>query len=178
MSTFHDTDTPALRGDLLVIRRDARTGEQLSVWEKKNVITFGAGTALVTLLAPNAALGANAQLENQIKSMRFGTSNLAPQRSDTALAAEASVSGNPVRVQLLDANRTIGTAGTVEFSALLDATTGNGVTYREAGLFTRGTADNPLTTTGATLFARQVFPDQPKTNVVELEFRWRVTFTV
>lgn len=172
------TASIGMRGDLMVIRRDARTGEQLFVWEKKNVITYGAGTALVALLAPNTALGATVQLENQIKSMRFGTSNLAPQRSGTALAAEAVVSGSPIRIQLADANRVIGTAGTVEFTALLDASTGNGVTFREAGLFTRGTADNPLTTSGSTLFARQVFPDQPKTNVVELEFRWRVTFTV
>ena len=167
-----------MRGDLMVLRRVARTGEQLFVWEKKNVITYGAATAMVGLLAPNAALGATFQQQNQIMSMRFGTSSVAPQRSDTALGAEATVSGNPIRIQLTDANRVIGSAGTVEFVALLDSATGNGVTYREAALFTRGTADNPLTTTGATMFSRQIYPDQPKTSIVELEFRWRITFTV
>lgn len=167
-----------LRGDLTVFRRDARTGELLFTWEKKNVITFGAGVAMVRLLAPNTAFGVNAQLENQIKSMRFGTSNLAPQRSDTGLAAEAIVSSNPVRIPLLDANRIVGTAGTVEFTAVMDGLTGNGATYREACLFTRGTSDNPLTTSGASAFARQVFPDQPKTSIVELEFRWRISITV
>jgi len=167
-----------LRGDLTVLRRDAASGALLFSWEKKNVITFGAGTALVTLLAPNLAFGVDAQLENQIKSMRFGTSNLAPQRSDTDLAAEAVVTGTPVRVELFDANRIVGSAGTVEFTAILDAATGNGVTYREACLFTRGTLDDPLLTSGATAFSRQVYPDQIKTAVVELEYRWRISFTV
>lgn len=167
-----------MRGDLAVIRRSAHTGEILSFWEKKNVITFGAGTSIVTLLAPNAAFGVNAQLENQIRSMRFGTSNLAPQRSDTQLAAEASILGVPVRVELPDANRIVGIAGTVEFVAVLDSATGNGVTYREAGLFTRGTANDPQTTAGAVMFSRQIYPDQPKTSIVELEYRWRITFTV
>lgn len=175
---MHFSSEAGLRGDLKIIRRDALTGAIVSVWDKKNVITFGAANVLVYLVAPNAALGATVQLESQIKSMRFGTSNVAPQRSDTNLTAEAVVMGTPVRVELLDANRAIGVGGTVEFSVLLDSASANGVTLREAGLFTRGTADDPQTTTNATLFAHQVFPDQPKTSAVELEFRWRISYTV
>lgn len=169
-----------LRGDLRIIRREASNGQILSVWEKKNVITFGATEGLVKLLAPNAAYGATVQEETQIKSMRFGTSNLAPQRTDTALASEAidPSTSLPVRVELLDANRLVGAAGTVEFVAVLDPLTGNGVTYREAGLFTRGDNNDPQLTTFTTLFARQVYPDQVKTSAVQLEFRWRITFTV
>lgn len=167
-----------LRGDLRIITRDATTCEILSVWEKKNVITFGATESLVKLLAPNAVFGASVQEQSQIKSMRFGTSNLAPQRADTGLAAEGFVAGSYVRVELTDANRLVGAAGTVEFVAVLDPSTGNGLTYREAGLFTRGDADDPQVTTTAILFARQVFPDQPKTAAIQLEFRWRITFTV
>ena len=166
-----------MRGDLMVVRRSARTGDIESVWEKKNTITFAGPEAVIALLAPNIALGASVQEQSQIKSMRFGTSNLAPEVSQTALASEASVAGTPVRVELVDANRLIG-SGTVEFIATLNSGTGNGVTYREAGLFTRGTADDPVVTTGAAMFARQVFPEQPKTSAVELEFRWRITITV
>lgn len=167
-----------LRGDLTIIRRDALTQRILSVWDKKNVITFLGTDALVKLMAPNAALGATVQEENQIKSMRFGTSNITPQRTDTGLLAEAVVSGSPVRIQFADANRIIGASGTVEFTATMASGYGNGVTYREACLFTRGTADDPLTSTGAVPFSRQVFPDQTKTSAVVLEFRWRVTYTV
>jgi hypothetical protein len=90
------------------------------------------------------------------------------------------VSSDPVRVALLDANRIVGAAGTVEFTATLGSGDGNGVTYREAGLFTRGTDDDPLLTDvpDATMFSRQVFPDQPKSGAVVLDFRWRITFTV
>lgn len=165
------------RGDLTIIRRDV-SGAIQDVWSKKNLITFGGPEALVKLMAPNAAFGPDAQLESQIKSMRFGVSNLSPARTDLDLASEAIVSADPVRVELLDANRLVGAAGTVEFTATLGSGDGNGVIYREAGLFTRGTADDPLLTTGAVMFSRQVFPDQPKSVAVVLEFRWRITFTV
>lgn len=177
MSHVSLVDAPGLRGDLSIYRRDARSGQLLDFWEKKNVIVYDAGVSLARLIAPNAAFGATIQQESQIKSMRFGTSNVAPQRSDVALGAEASVAGVPIRIQFLDADRVHGGAGVVEFVALLDSATGNGVTFREAALFTRGTADDPQTTTSSTMFSRQVFPDQPKTGIIELEFRWRITFT-
>lgn len=166
-----------MRGDLAIFRRDAATHVLLDAWEKKNVITFGAGYNVMQLLAPNVSFGASIQQQSQILSMRFGISNITPQRSDAALASEAIVSGNPVRIALPDANRIVSSSGTVEFVAILDSATGNDVTYREAGLFTRGSNDNPLLATGSVLFSRQVFPDQPKTAAVELEFRWRLTMT-
>lgn len=172
-----NTDIP-LEGFLTIVRRDATTGAILDVWAKKNVITFSGTEALVKLMAPNAVFGPDVQEENQIKSMRFGTSNATPQRTDLDLASEAVVSSNPVRVELLDANRVIGAAGTVEFQATLGSGDGNGVTYREAGLFSRGTDDDPLLTTSEIMFSRQVFPDQPKSAAVVLDFRWRITFTV
>jgi len=128
-------------------------------------------------MAPNAVFGATVQEETQIKSMRFGTSSATPQRTDLDIVAEAPP-GSPVRKELLDANRVVGAAGTVEFTATLGAGDGNGETYREAGLFTRGDDDDPQLTVGATMFSRQVFPDQPKTAAVVLDFRWRITFTV
>lgn len=167
-----------LRGDLRILRRDAGTNSILDVWEKQNVITFVGAETLVKLMAPNVAFGASVQLESQIKSMRFGLNNTTPQRTDLDLVNEAVVASNPVRIELLDANRIVGASGTVEFTATLNSATGNGVTYREAGLFTRGTADDPLVATGASMFSRQVYPDQPKTAAVVLEYRWRITFTV
>jgi len=164
-------------GVLTIIRRDAATGKILDIWKKKNVITFSATEGLVKLMAPNIVFGATVQEETQMKSMRFGTSSATPQRTDLDLAAEAVV-GSPVREEFLDANRIVGAAGTVEFTATLGSGDGNGVTYREAGLFTRGTADDPQVTTGESMFSRQVFPDQPKSAAVVLDFRWRITFTV
>lgn len=170
MSTINVSDAPGLRGDLAIFRRDAGTGRLLSHWEKKNVIVYGAGTALTRLIAPNLALGANIQQESQIKSMRFGESNAVPQRSDTALGAPV------LAIEIVDAGR-VHSAGMVEFSVLMDSLTGNGTTFREAALFTRGDNNDPTLTVGALMFSRQVFPDQPKTALIELEFRWRITFT-
>lgn len=167
-----------LRGDLQIIRRNAYTREIQSIWEKKNVITYAGTDALIKLMAPNSALGEQAQMENQIRSMRFGTNSTLPQRTDTNLMNEGIVGGVPIRVELGDSARILGAAGTVDFIATLAADMGNGLIYREAGLFTRGTADNPQQTSGSVLFSRQVYPDQPKNASVELEFRWRITFTV
>ncbi len=167
-----------IQGHLAIIKRDAITHNIIDVWDKKNVITFGAAESVTKLLAPNLIFGGTVQQETAIKSMRFGTSNVAPQRTDTNLAAEAVILGSPVRIELLDANRVFGASGTLLFVATMDTLTGNGVTYREAGLFTRGLVDDPLVTTGSILFAHQTFPDQIKTGAIELEFRWRITFTV
>jgi hypothetical protein len=177
MTTLDKVSTLPVRGDLRIIRRCAETLRILDVFEKKNVITFLGVEALVKLMAPNAAFGGNVQEESQFKSMRFGTDSLTPQRTDLDLANEA-VSGTPVRIEFADSNRIVGASGTVEYTAQLASGDGNGVTYREAGLFTRGTDDDPQTTTGEIMFSRQVFPDQVKTAAIVLDFRWRITFTV
>ena len=177
MSALFKSDIK-LRGDLAITRRDACTGAILNFWERKNVITYGGMDILVKLMAPNSAFGSAIQSESQIRSMRFGTNNTQPQRTDTTLANEAFAAGSPVRVELADGQRIVGAAGTVEYVATLSAAMGNDVVYREAGLFTRGTDNSPILTSNAILFARQVFPDQPKTSAVELEFRWRTTITV
>jgi len=167
-----------VQGFLEVMRRDVATGRVLSAWERKNVITYAGLESINKLQAPNAALGTNVQRENQIRSMRFGTVNTLPQRTDTSLLSEGMVDGVPVRIELNDARRIVGAAGAVEYVATLAAGIGNGLVYREAGLFTRGTEDDPVLTQGAIMFSRQVFPDQPKNASVELEFRWRITYTV
>lgn len=156
-----------IQGHLSIERRDARTHKLLSRWEKKNTIVHGAAAIIGKLLAPNAAFGVDVQLTNQIKSMRFGTDNTVPLRTDVALGAPA------LAIELTDLDRTVSGA-VYEFRALMDSTMGNGVTYREAALFTRGDADDPNTTIGATMFNRQVFPDQDKDSLVEILFRYRL----
>jgi hypothetical protein len=178
MMRFSNETLLPMRGDLRILRRDAQTQDLLSVWEKKNVITYAGTEALVKLMAPNAAFGVNVQEENQLFSMRFGTNSTSPQRTDTALAAEGYASGSYVRIQFADVNRIVGVSGTVEYTATMTTGYGNGLTYREAGLFTRGTLDDPQLTSAAIMFSRQVYPDQVKTSAVELEFRWRLTLTV
>jgi len=167
-----------IRGDLCIIRRDAYTKKVISVWEKKNVITYGATTKLLHLLAPNTALGATIQEQSQIKSIRLGTDRSAPSRSDSDLASEAADGVTPVRRELTDADRVMGPSGVIDFIAVVGPTEANGITFREAGLFTRGTANDPQVTTGAVMFSRQVFPDTTKDPTIELEFRWRITFSV
>lgn len=155
-----------LQGHLSIERRDARTHRLLSRWEKRNTIVHGAASIIGMLLAPNAVFGVSVQEQSQLRSMRFGTDSTTPQRTDTGL-------GSPeLALFLADTDRTV-SAATYEFRCLMDGATGNGVTYREAGMFTRGDSDDPDTTVGSTLFSRQIFPDQDKDPLTELLFRWR-----
>jgi hypothetical protein len=155
-----------ISGHLSIERRDARTHKLLSRWEKKNTIVHGAAAAIGYLLAPNAAFGLDIQERSQLRSMRFGSDNAVPQRTDIDLGAPV------ISLFLADTDRSISGA-TYEFRCLMDSATGNGVTYREAAMFTRGSADDPNTTIGSSMFSRQVFPDQDKDSFTELLFRWR-----
>lgn len=156
-----------IQGHLSIERRDARTHKLISRWEKKNTIVHGAAALIGKLLAPNAAFGADVQLESQIRSMRFGTDNTTPQRTDVDLGAPE------LALFLEDTDRTVSGA-TYEFRCLMSSAIGNGVTYREAALFSRGDADDPDTTVGSTMFSRQIFPDQDKDSFTALLFRWRL----
>lgn len=156
-----------LQGHLSIERRDARTHRLISRWEKRNTIVHGAAQLIGQLLAPNAAFGANVQEQSQLRSMRFGSDNTTPQRTDTGL-------GSPlISLFLADTDRSI-SAATFEFRCLMDSATGNGQTYREAALYSRGDDDDPDITVGSTMFNRQVFPDQDKDSFTELLFRWRL----
>lgn len=155
-----------LEGHLSIERRDSTTHRLVSRWEKRNTIVHGAASILGMLLAPNAVFGASIQEQSQLRSMRFGTDNTLPQRTDTGLGAPE------LAIFLADTDRTISGA-TYEFRCLMDGSTGNGMTYREAAMYTRGDSDDPDTTVGATMFSRQIFPDQDKDSLTELLFRWR-----
>lgn len=156
-----------VEGHLSIERRDARTHKLVSRWEKKNTIVHGAAQLIGYLLAPNSSFGVDVQNQSQLRSMRFGSDNTTPQRTDIDLGAPL------ISLFLADTDRTI-SAATYEFRCLMDSATGNGQTYREAALFSRGDSDDPETTVGSTMFSRQIFPDQDKDSFTELLFRWRL----
>jgi hypothetical protein len=166
----------AMRGDLTIVVRDGKTKASLQRIEIRNKITFLAAGVVVDLLAQRASDAAPGA--NQIYSMRMGTSNTAASRSDTNLGAMV------VGKAFSDANKVSGALGELNFVATLETTDGNGVTLREAGLFTKGSATSPTETdppgedpTGPRMFARQTHPDIPKTSAISLEYNWRIAFT-
>lgn len=164
-----------MRGTLQIVVRDARTLEERKRITIKNKITFLAADVLVELLAQRAA---EVPATNRIYSLRVGSTLLATPvaRTDTNLGT--FVAG----MALADVNKTTVAQGELQFSATLDASTGNGSTLTEAGLFTAGTLaqvnDPPGTATGTTrMFARQIHPGIPKNIAIVLDYSWTIAFT-
>jgi hypothetical protein len=169
-----------MMGTISMVIRSAKTGKVQRRVTIRNKITFLAADVLVELIAqratdPLAAYG-------QIYSMRMGSSNTAAARSDTNLGA--FVIGKAIG----DVGKVTGAPGEIKFIATLGSGDGNGNTLREAGLFTAGSpiispgapspSNTPGTAAGATrMFARQVYPDIPKTAAIVIDYSWTIAFT-
>lgn len=161
-----------MHGTLTIHVRDAKTRRVLRTIVKRNTITFAAGDIVRALLAQRTTDDDPAEL--QLGSMRFGTSNTAATRYDVDLLAEVS----SVRRELTDSEKISGVTGEISLRATMEASAGNGNTYREAGLFTRGTAWNGAVAGSLQCFARQVHASIEKTGSISLEYNWTLQFTV
>lgn len=127
-------------------------------YKSPNVIVNGARDTLARLL-----MGEATDVNNKkISTIKMGTNNTAPDRTQTALSDTSSVLSLAVSSTLVS-----GKPGEVKFTATMDSAVGNEVSYKEVGLFS---ADN-------TMFARQIHPTQSKTSDVKLEYTWIIAFT-
>jgi hypothetical protein len=161
-----------MRGVLSIHVRDAKSGRVLRTVLKRNTITFDAGDVVRSLLAQRATDSAASEL--QWRSMRFGTSNTAPTRSDTDLIAEVV----SVRKELTDSQKIDGVSGEITVSATLGSGDGNGNTYQEAGVFTFGAGAYDANVGGSLkMFSRQVHSALAKTSGVVFDYNWTFQFT-
>jgi hypothetical protein len=163
-----------MMGTIVAVVRDAKTGSVKRRMTIRNKITYLAADILVELIAQRASDPAPAQ--DQIYSMRMGTSTTPASRSDTNLGA--FVIGKVIG----DTGKVNGAPGEISFIATLESGDANGYTLSEAGLFTAGTAmstsDTPGTAPGTTrLFAHQIYPGIPKTSGVVIDYTWTIAFT-
>lgn len=168
-----------MSGLLQIIARDA-SGNPTYFWQQPNKIVFQAADIVLALLCQRVADypgGLPAQIPNdQIYSMRMGTSNTPASRSDQNLGA-------PVAGKVIgNANKITTIPGEVAFVTTLDTTEANGFTLQEAGLFTKGAGTGAMDPAGTSvttprMFARQAHPPIPKTNAISLEYTWRIAMT-
>lgn len=139
----------------LTIKAIDKKGNEVWVYNTPNTIVFDARDVMAALLAGDSVS------TNKIAKIGTGLDGTAPTRNDTTLGNEI------LKVDIT--SYTFPAVGQVEFTAILDYTSAaNGQTLQEAGLFT---AD------GNTMFARQVFGGVTKTNLLQLQFIWRILFT-
>lgn len=162
-------------GTLSIRVRDAKTHRVKRRVTIKNKITYLAADVLVEMLAQRTGTDP-AATTGRVYSMRMGTANTPAARTDTNLGAFS------IGVQITDVNKVSGASGEITFIATLESGDANGVTLREAGLFTAGTApatnNAPGTTPGTTrMIARQIYPDIAKTSSVVIDYSWTISFT-
>jgi len=172
--TLHASEGLPMMGTISMVIRDAKTLKVQKRITIRNKITFLAADLLVELIAQRATDPVPGR--DLIYSMRMGSSNTAAARSDTNLGA--FVVGKVIG----DVGKVTGAPGEIKFIATLDSGDANGFTLREAGLFTAGatpsTNDAPGNTPGVTrMFARQVYPDVPKTVAIVIDYSWTIAFT-
>jgi hypothetical protein len=160
-----------MRGVLTIHVREVATGRVLRTIVKKNTITFDAGNVMRSLIAQRVSDPAPAEL--QMGSMRFGTSSTTPTRYDTNLLAEVPA----VRKELTDVKKVSGITGEISFQATILSTEGNGSTFCEAALFTRGTFWSDSVGGTLQMFSRQIHSSIAKTAAISLDYNWTIQFT-
>lgn len=159
-------------GVLTVRLRSAEDGRILRTIIKQNTIVDSARTAVFGLLLQRATDPAASEL--QLGSMRFGRSGIAAATTDINLIEEVS----DIRKQLVDANK-INNGLSITLQATVEAGEGNGYTYREAGLFTRGGGLwNANVGSSLMMFARQVHAGIEKTDSFALDYNWTIQFSL
>jgi len=142
----------ALKGRLTVIELDAATGRVLSRETPNNTITLiGKRLALDLLFG---------QHTHFVQYLAAGTNNTAAAASDTALYQEV-IRGPLVSVSVDDDT----TNGIAIARYIMGTTQGNGVTFREAGLFNDNTQ----------MLSRVVHADKAKDASKIIVYQWEIT---
>lgn len=177
------TEKIAMRGDLEVKVFDSRTMELIRRIEIRNKITFLAADVICNLLMQRSAdygthVPPAAVTNDQLYTLRVGTSTVAASRSDSNLGAPwfGIILGDTGKGLVMD--------GEMQFTGTLQTGDANGAPgpLAEAGLFTQGDSTGALDAPGLTvnsprLFARQTYPAISKTTAVTLEYNWRISFS-
>lgn len=157
----------------LTVRVLDKNGKELRVLSAPNVVTNGAKAALAKLLVPATEPD---QDDNQFWWLQAGDGSTTPDVTDVALA------GSNTYAKDFDTKtyNAYSTDGLVECVVTFGTSEGNGNTYQEAGLWTRGddgTAGNFATSAGKTMCARQLHASIAKTSSIQLEYTWRFQLT-
>lgn len=167
------TDLVGLKGHMRVRVLDAKTGRELRCEEKPNLVCVGAKKAVTRLISQASVQGGSPTdddfLHTKLWAIYAGTGNTAPTVSDTGLDVVAfkKACDQPFSVDL--------TGGEVECQMTVESGEGNGNTYQEAGLFSRGNYDDPNTVgiADVLMYARQLHGQIEKTSSISIEYTWR-----
>lgn len=165
---------------------DIRNGKRQRIRHvhKRNQITNQGREALLDLMRPetNTPLLGNPddlQRESKIWSLSVGTYATPPTINDTDATMtqvwRSQFALAECQVVVIAPNQYYLQIGKVLPSTPCSA---NGYTLTEAGVFTRGDSDDPVTSLGRKLYARQVHPPIIKTATMTIEYDWKLGITI
>jgi len=165
---MEQADIVKLSGFLRVRLLDPK-GRELRRMEKPNLVCVGAKQAIARLLSQETT--PDDYEETKIWSIHVGTDSTPPVVGDTALGTDVfqKECDHPYSVDL--------GLGEVEVQMTIETGEANGNTLVEAGLFTRGDADDPTSAAGQLMMARQVHGSISKTSSFSIEYTWKFRIT-
>lgn len=147
---------------IVKVREYDKDGRLVCEREDRNLITNGIKDVLGELLVQDFLGGARTTAQLKIDSIKMGTSNVTPARTQTALQSAPAVTKTLAAVNVARPS-----TGTYTFTVTMDTSEGNGNTFREVGLFTQD----------GTMIARQVHADTAKDATKSLEYIWTLIFS-
>lgn len=162
--------TVGLKGQFTIRVKDAATGEVIQEINKQNLVCTGARKALLRLVSQQTTPDDYEQ--TKLWAIYCGNGTTPPVNTETALVSAQfkKAVDQPMTVDL--------TNGYVEVQMVMESGEGNGYDYTEVGLMSRGTADNPATTTNYLMYARQIHGAIPKTSAISIEYTWRLQILI
>jgi hypothetical protein len=152
----------------VVIRVLDAEGREIQREEKPNQICVGTKEAIAKLLSQQS--GTDAEY-NKLWAIYAGTGTTPPTVNDTALETVVfkKACDQPFSVDTVN--------GIVEVQMTIESGEGNGNTFTEIGLYSRGDNDVPGSATGQLMYARQIHGAIVKTSSLSIEYTWRFQVT-
>jgi len=163
---------------------DIRKGKRTCVRRitKNNQITNQGREALLGLMYPDFLDSVNPEIiqeERKIWAISAGTNNTPPTILDDETTMTevwkhkfSTISAECTIVAIAPNNYHL------QISVIMLEGDAVGDTLTEAGIFTRGDDDDPLLTAGRRLYARQTHPAILKSNVMTIEYDWKLGITI
>ena len=155
------SDRIRVRGYIGFTIRDAKTGRVLRRYEDRNTITYLGLSSLIYMWSQRVADPAPSTFK--VTELHVSTGNTAPTAADTNLATP----GSAVVLALTDPSKTVTVAAPtfeLRLAATLQAGQGNGLTFKEAGVFL----------SNGNMIARQIHPNIDKTGAIVIDYDWRL----
>lgn len=161
-----------VKGSVRIRIRDAKFGGIIREYHYPNLVCRGTKSAIAKLVSQQTT--PDDYQKTKIWAIYAGSGATAPAITDDTLETVEfkKACDQPYAVDP--------SAGTVTVQMTMETGEGNGITYTEAGLFSRGSADDPNSPgiTDVTMYCRRVHGGIAKTVAISIEYEWTLQIAI